>query len=100
MTFEKLKEMFEVLPQHYFLFGVYDKDTLIAAAVSIRVTDSILYNFYHGDRMAYRSYSPIVMLLDGIYKFCQVKSFSYLDLGTSSVEGEPNEGLFNFKISF
>ncbi|ELR70376.1 hypothetical protein C900_04061 [Fulvivirga imtechensis AK7] len=97
MTFEALDKMYHNLPENYLLFGVYDKDRLIATAVSIRVSNEVLYNFYHGDAADYRSYSPVVMLLDGVYAYCQEKKIKYLDLGISSVNGEVNEGLLRFK---
>ena len=97
MTLSALDRMFEKLPDSYHLFGVFDDSKLIAAAVSIRITDSALYNFYHGDAEDYRSFSPVVMLLDGIYSFCQTEKINVLDLGISSVQGELNEGLFRFK---
>lgn len=97
MTLDKLRKMFSVFPDNYFLFGVYDSKRLIAVAVSIKINRNILYNFYHGDDIEYRSYSPIVMLLEGIYGYCQRENFEYLDLGISSVHGKLNHGLYKFK---
>lgn len=97
MTLSGLSKMFQVFKQHYHLFGVYDGEKLIATAVSIRVSNKVLYNFYHGDLYEYRRLSPTVMLLEGVYKYCQANRISILDLGVSSVNGELNQGLYDFK---
>ena len=97
MSLEQLQTSINAMPEHYLLFGVYDGNKLIAAAVSVRISRDIMYNFYHGDDVSYRSTSPIVMLVAGIYQYCQQKNISILDLGISSVEGQINQGLFDFK---
>ena len=94
---EELYLAFEKMPEHYFLFGLYDMEQLIAVVASVRVKTDLLYNFYHADELAYRQRSPLVMLLGEVYKFCQQENVKYLDLGISSVNGEKNEGLFRFK---
>ncbi len=99
MTLDKLKMMFDAFPDRYLLFGVYDEEKLIAVAVSIVVTKKVLYNFYHGDLLEYRSFSPLVMLLEGVYRFCQNHGFNFLDLGISSDQGVLNQGLFTFKAN-
>ncbi len=99
MTFEKLKTMFDAFPDRYLLFGVFEGEALIATAVSIVVTEKVLYNFYHGDKASYRKHSPVVMLLEGIYQYSQDKGLAYLDLGISSSDGVLNEGLFRFKAN-
>jgi hypothetical protein len=97
MSLAALTEGFQVRPESYLIFSVYDGHQLIAAAVSLVINNSILYNFYHADHQNYRNFSPTVMLLEGIYKFCQKNNYSILDLGISSEKGITNEGLFNFK---
>lgn len=97
MTFQTLDNMFMKLPDFYHLFGVYNEDKLIATAVSIRISQSSIYNFYHGDEEEYRVFSPVVMLLDGIYGYCQRQGIKILDLGISSEEGKLNSGLYKFK---
>lgn len=97
MTFEALDNMFVKLPNLYHLFGVYHHDKLIATAVSIRISQSSIYNFYHGDDEEYRVFSPVVMLLDGIFNYCQQQGIEILDLGISSDKGVLNSGLFKFK---
>ena len=97
MSLEQLQTTINALPEHYLLFGVYDENKLIAAAVSVRISRDIMYNFYHADDINYRSSSPVVMLVEGIYRYCQQNNISILDLGVSSVQGLINQGLFDFK---
>lgn len=100
MTLGMLQEMFMLFPNEYMLFGVFDNDSLIAASVTIRVNPEVLYCFYIGDDLHYRSYSPVTFLVAGIYNFCKVHQFRVLDLGLSTDKGTLNRGLYNFKKTF
>ena len=97
MAYERLQQTIKSLPDKYLLFGLFNQDELIAASVSIRISQNILYNFYHADAFAYRSTSPLVMLVQEIYRYCQQNDIKILDLGISSENGLKNEGLFIFK---
>ena len=97
VTYDQLLLMFQNFPDQYLLFGVFDEARLIAVAVSIRVSENVLYNFYHGDDFEYRRDSPVVMVINGVYEYCQENNIQYLDLGISSVQGVLNEGLYQFK---
>jgi len=99
MSIDALKKTFTSFPDRYLLFGVFDGSELIATAVSIRVSESTLYNFYHGDRLSYRGSGPVTLLVAGIYEYCQEHGIEILDLGISSQHGKLNEGLFYFKRS-
>ena len=99
MTLKELKASFISFPEHYILFGVFDKSDLIATAVSVKVNNKILYNFYHGDLLSYRKSSPVTLLIAGIYEYCQRQKFEILDLGISTDQGVMNEGLYYFKGS-
>ena len=97
MTIGDLERAIKSMPDKYILFGLFDKEKLIATSVSIRVSKDILYNFYHADEFSYRTTSPLVMLVQEIYKYCQQNRIKILDLGISSQNGEKNAGLFTFK---
>ena len=97
MTFHQLREMFEIHPSHYLVFNVRDANTIVSTIVSIRITDEILYNFYHADHEAYQSHSPTVMAVAQVYEYARHNGFHILDLGVSSEKGEINQGLFRFK---
>ncbi len=97
MSLEQLNSTFHQFPSNYRLFGLYDHHTLIAASVCIVINSSILYDFYHGDRLTYRKKSPVVPLLGNIYDLASKEGFEYLDLGVSTDRGAINEGLYSFK---
>lgn len=99
MTLQELLAAFTSFPDQYFLFGLFDQDEMIATAVSIKVNDHVLYNFYHGDRLSHRQNSPVALLVGGIYGYCQEQSIEILDLGISTDRGVINEGLYYFKES-
>jgi hypothetical protein len=100
MTLEDLRAMFKRFRNEYLLFGVFDKQKMIAASVCIKINKKILYCFYIGDHLPYRSESPVTSLVAGIYEYCRTHNFELLDLGMSTDRGELNTGLYNFKRTF
>lgn len=100
MTLKELERMFMLFPDNYLLFGVFDKSKMIATSVCIKINSKILYIFYIGDSVAYRSFSPVTLLISGIHNFCQLHHYELLDLGISTDKGILNKGLYAFKKSF
>lgn len=100
MSLQELKNMFALFPTAYILFGVFDKNKLISASVSIKVSEEILYCFYIGDDLTYRTYSPVTFLINGIYHYAKGNHFKILDLGLSTDKGILNRGLYAFKKTF
>jgi hypothetical protein len=100
MTLKDLEATLKLFPSDYLLFGVFDQKKLIATSVSIKVNNEILYCFYIGDALAYRHYSPVTLLIDGIFEYCKTHHFKMLDLGISTDKGVLNKGLYTFKKSF
>lgn len=99
MSLSELESTFNRFPEHYLLFGLFEKDKIIAGSICIRVNQHILYDFYHGDDLAYRKHSPVVPLISEIHKYAQYHRYQTLDLGISTENGLLNEGLFKFKKS-
>ena len=97
MSFEQLDETVRVFQSQFVLFGVYDSQRLVSASIAIRVTDDVLYEFYHDHHADYDHLSPVVMLVSGIYDHCVSERIKYFDLGTSSVNNQPNFSLLHFK---
>ncbi len=94
---EGLRNLNKPSPAHYHFFEVKDQGKTIASAVAIEVLPDVLYYYLPADEVAYHQYSPMVMLLEGMYRFAQQKKMRILDLGISSSEGILNEGLSLFK---
>ena len=97
MSLSELKNACEIFPNHYLFFGVFKGDEMIAASVCIRISKTILYDYAHDHKMDYNSFSPVVLLIEGIYRFCQENNIDTLDLGTSISEGVMKESLLEFK---
>jgi hypothetical protein len=99
MSFEEIKKLAKTFSDRIMLTGVMDKNRIVAANISIRVYDHVLYNFYHDHASEYDLLSPVVLLNEGLYQLCQKDKIQFLDLGTSNIEGELNESLLNFKLN-
>jgi hypothetical protein len=98
MNLTELQATVKTFKNEFVFSGVYLGKELVAASVSIRVHRDILYNFYSGHLKKYDTISPIVTLLGGLYKYCEHQKVQLLDLGTSSLHGQPNFSLLGFKL--
>ena len=97
MALDELRNTVQVFNDDFFLFVVLDHQKIIAASVSIKVMDHVLYNFYLAHDAAYNKYSPAIAIIEALYSFCKKNSMSILDLGTSMLNDKPNIPLLNFK---
>lgn len=97
MTSSQLQDTLVACPQDFLFFDVCKGDERIAAAISVRVSPRILYNFYYGHSKSSNALSPVVYLLQCQYAYCQQHGYQILDLGTSSLEDKTNFSLLNFK---
>ncbi len=97
MALDELRNTVQVFKDDFFLFVVLDHQKIIAASVSIKVMDHVLYNFYLAHDAAYNKYSPAIAIIEALYNFCKENSMSILDLGTSMLNDKPNIPLLNFK---
>ncbi len=66
--------------------------------MTVRVRDDILYTFLPASNPAYHAYSPLVLLMDGLFEYCQQQQIRLLDLGVS-LDGnhQPKPSLLRFK---
>jgi hypothetical protein len=92
-------EMVKIFPNNIHCFAVFNPNDLsmIASSICISINSDILYVFYWGDLPSSDSYSPITLLSSYIYDFAKENSYKIIDVGTSTINGEPNYGLINFK---
>lgn len=98
LSLEDVLKAAALFPEAYVLFGVYHDRKLIAGALSVRVSKTVLYNFYSDHAAAYDALSPVVMLIEGMYQYCVREGIAMLDLGTSALGDTPNFGLLEFKL--
>jgi hypothetical protein len=98
ITKEKLLEYQKLFPQNYTLFTVRKNSEILAATLAIKVHRKILYSFLPGSLRKFKSYSPTVMLNDGLYNYCQKQQMTMLDLGISTEKsGKDQKTLIAFK---
>lgn len=97
ISLDHLKRSFSLLPESYYLFGVFLQDRLVAASVTVRVSESILYHFISDHIRKINTARPSLCLMNGIYNFCQKERLAILDLGTSMSGDGPNVTLLKFK---
>lgn len=81
----------------FHLFQVVKDKQLAAAAITFDVGNHVLYTFYYAHASEFDTLSPVVLLLEGIYKWAVLHNFTLIDLGTSSLHGVPNFPLLHFK---
>jgi hypothetical protein len=98
MGIADVRKTVEQFPDRYLLFGVYQEQTLIAAAIAIRVSHDVLYDFYPAHDAAFDHLSPIVFLTQGMVHYAIENKMRWLDLGTSAIDDKPNFGLLDFKM--
>jgi lipid II:glycine glycyltransferase (peptidoglycan interpeptide bridge formation enzyme) len=98
VTANELNTLLTDLPQEYIVFTVTDNWKIIAMSLAVRVHSKVLYNFLPADLAAYQSYSPMVLLNEAMYNYCQNEGIDILDLGTSQDHhGVEKPGLIRFK---
>ncbi len=93
-----LANLLQKFSEQFLIFTVRDGSQLAALTIAIRVREDILYNFMPASHPAYRTFSPMVMLTDGLFTYCQQQEIRLLDLGTS-LDGynQPKLSLMRFK---
>lgn len=96
MTLDDILKVNEILPVDFFL--VKDSDGCnIGAGIFYRGHSKIVQGIFLGDDMEKRSLGIIDFLVMNIYEHYKKMDFDYIDLGISSMCGDPNVGLIRFK---
>ena len=98
MTFEDLKSINNLWPVDF--FGVKDKNnSIMAGGVFYRGHESIVQGIFWGDSEEGRPLRAIDFLSKNIWDHYKNLGFEAIDLGISTEDGIPNEGLLRFKES-
>ncbi|MEO7989954.1 MAG: hypothetical protein ABI663_10460 [Chryseolinea sp.] len=98
MSLEEISDLASQLPDKILLFAVKDGEQLVAASICIRISNEVLYDFYHDHAAFYDDYSPIVFLVKGIHDYCYSNHIPLIDLGTAMIGDKVNTGLLEFKL--
>ncbi|GAB4039641.1 GNAT family N-acetyltransferase [Spirosoma gilvum] len=95
---ERLAELLHNFPDKFLVFSVTDGPNLAALVITVRVRQDILYYFMPSSHPDYRAFSPMVMLMDGLFTYCQRHHIRLLDLGVSLDSAHnPKPSLMRFK---
>ena len=86
------------LPGTYHFFATHAAGKMIAAAITVKVEDDILYIYSWGDAEKNED-SPTTHLFSAIYEEACFMSCRLLDAGTCVANGAFNEGIADFKES-
>jgi len=78
-------------------FTLYQAGNPLAASIVYRVSPKIAQVIYWGDVPNDGKSRPMNMVAYKTFEFYREAGFEFLDVGPSSVEGVPNEGLCSFK---
>jgi hypothetical protein len=97
ISLEHLTKTAACFEEEYILFGVIHNDKLVAASVTVKVSKSILYHFISDYLREVDGARPGLVLMQGIYNYCQMENIPILDLGTSTEDGKPNFNLLSYK---
>jgi len=99
LSWRELKRTLSGLPNRFLFFNLTDEKNIVAAAIVIRVSETIWYTFYYAHVSTYNKVSPVVYLLSCIYDCAAKEKVKLFDLGTSMLHTSVNKSLLHFKQS-
>jgi hypothetical protein len=97
LSWAEMEKAVSFSQKSFHLFQVVRGEQIAAAAITLDVGNHVLYTFYYAHASEFDTLSPVVLLLEGIYKWSSLHHFMLIDLGTSSINGVPNFPLLHFK---
>lgn len=83
ISYDYLRSLLRTFPDHFSIFTVRTGADIIALTITVRVRNDILYNFLPASDPDYNTFSPMVMLTDGLVTYCRQQGIRLLDLGVS-----------------
>ncbi len=96
MTLEDILDVKEVLPVDFFIIRDVEGNC-VGAAVLYRGHEKIVQGVFMGGDLERRNLGVIDYMYLKLYNYYKEMGFDYLDMGTSSLQGDPNMGLLRFK---
>ncbi|WP_286846006.1 MULTISPECIES: hypothetical protein [unclassified Proteiniphilum] len=96
MTLDDLLKVKEIFPVEFFI--IRDKNAkCVGAGIFYRGHENIVQCIFLGDDMENRSLGVMNLMYINCYNYYKKLGFDYIDMGASSLRGEPNSGLIRFK---
>jgi len=98
LSYNKLRSLDQICGTRYYI--VKDNNGApIAGGIIFQLTPRIMYAQYWGDNEIGRKLNAMDFLSTNLVKLFMKEGFSYFDVGVSSENGIPNNGLLRFKES-
>ncbi len=98
-TLEELLKLKKLFPDKIWLNASFYKGKMIAGTVIFETNSRVALAFYISHDEEFKNLRPVNILFYETLKLCYLKGFKYLDLGTFTLNMEPNFGLCRFKES-
>ena len=98
MTLKDITDTAGLWPVDFFKVNETD-GTLVASAIFYQSHPEICYAAFWGDNETGRPLRAMDFLAFNLWTFYKNKGYKYIDLGISTENGHPNEGLLRFKES-
>lgn len=99
LSWKELNRTISALPGCFLFFSLTHEENPVAAAIVIRVSNTVWYTFYYAHAAKYNKVSPVVYLLTCIYDCAAKEKIKLIDLGTSMLNHKVNDSLLHFKQS-
>jgi hypothetical protein len=98
MTLDDILSTGLIWPAEFFKVESAERQ-IVASAIFYRSHDDICYAVFWGDNDEGRPLRAMDFLLLNLFAYYKEAGFRYIDLGISTENGIPNEGLLRFKES-
>ena len=99
MSWDALSAVAQAFCESFHFFGIVRRDRMLASAICIHITPQYLYVFYWGEDPEFRREMPVLLLVDGLVDFAYQNDITVIDIGISTDQSIPNEGLIEFKTA-
>jgi len=96
-TLPELMKLKNLFPDDILLFGAFLKEKMLGGIMIFCANPRVLLAFYISHNDLYQAYRPVNLLFYEILNWGRTRGFKYLDLGTFTLNMEPNWGLARFK---
>lgn len=98
ITKTKFLRVVQKLPENFRIFSVFTPEgKRCAATVCIKVNQSVTYNYLPAFDRTFSAHSPLAFLLHQLCLQLQLEKYESFDLGISSIQGQPQDTLIDFK---
>lgn len=96
-TLEELLDLRQRLPERVRLFAAYVHDKMVAGILLFICNARAALAFYISQLAEYQQYRPVNLLCYETAQWCAGQELVYFDFGTSTLRGEINWGLVDFR---